>query len=159
MNGLSLVSDNELYAVDVTLVEKVARNMSYTPVPAAPDAVVGIANLKGGIVTLLSLADLLGRHKSDNASHAVIFKPSGNEDGQMGLLVDSPGELITIDEANITPPYSTTEESSFITGLAEQGEKLFRILNIESIKNKFRNGDKDPANMIHQGGIEYDEII
>ncbi|MCL2124874.1 MAG: chemotaxis protein CheW [Oscillospiraceae bacterium] len=139
MNGLSLVADGELFAVDVTVVQKVVRNMAYTPIPAAPDAVAGIANLKGGIVTLLSLAELLGRGRGKQAAHAVILKSFANGNGQMGLLVDNPGNLITIDESEILPPYLTSEEEdiSFISGLAELDGKLYRIIDVESIYEKF----------------------
>ena len=139
MNGLSLLVDGTLFAVDVTSVQKVVRNMAYTPVPAAQDAVVGIANLKGGIVTLLSLAELLGRCRSDYAVHAVIFKSFANENGQMGLLIDSTGNLITINDDDIIPPYLTAEEEdhSFISGLAELDGRLYRIIDVDSIINRF----------------------
>ena len=139
MNGLSLLADGALFAVDVTGVQKVVRNMAWTNVPAAPDAVVGIANLKGGIVTLLSLSELLGRKRSEHAVHAVIFKPFPNGNGQMGLLIDSPGDLITIDDDDILPPYLAADEIeySFIKGLAELDGKLYRIIDVESIFNRF----------------------
>ena len=139
MNGLSLLADGELFAVDVNMVQKVVRNMAFTPVPAAPDTVVGISNLKGGIVTLLSLAELLGHSRSAQAVHAVIFKSFANENGQMGLLIDSPGNLIHIDETEVVPPNKAAaeEDISFISGLAELEGKLYRIIDIDSILNRF----------------------
>ena len=141
MNGLSLFADGELFAVDVMLVKKVVRNMAFTPVPAAPDAVAGIANLKGGIVTLLSLAELLGRPRGTQAVHAVIFKSFTDDNGQMGLLVDNPGDLITIDDAEILPPHMTAEDEyrTIISGLAEVDGKLYRLLDIDSIIGMFKS--------------------
>ena len=141
MNGLSLVTNGERFAVDVTAVERVVRNMAFTPIPAAPDAVAGIANLKGGIVTLLSLSELLGRGRSAQAVHAVVFKPFENGNGQMGLLIDSPGDLITVDESEIIPPRATAEgeDESLISGLAEVDGKLYRIIDINSILARYAN--------------------
>ena len=158
MDGLSLLADGELFAVDVMRIQKVVRNMAFTPVPAAPDEVVGIANLKGGIVTLISLAELFGHSRSAKAVHAVIFKSSTGENSQMGLLVDSPGNLVTIDETGIIPPHFTAEEceKTFISGLAEVEGMLYRIIDIDAIKNKLKERGKKTANSILQGDIEDD---
>ena len=160
MNGLSLVADGELYAVDVTKVERVVRNMAWTRVPAAPAAVAGIANLKGGIVTLLSLSELLGRGSSEQALHAVIFKSFKKENGQMGLLVDSPGDLIDIIESDMLPSgvAAAGEESSIISGLAEIEGKLYRIIDVDSIPDRFKDSEKKAANKESQGGLDsYEE--
>ena len=140
MNGLSLLMDNELFAVDVTLVEKVVRNMTVTSIPAAPAAVIGITNLKGGVVTLLSLAELLGRSRNPNAAYAVILKSLSSGNDRMGLLIDSPGDLIRIDDNEILPPGRITEEyeRSFISGLADSDGNLYRIIDIEAILNFYR---------------------
>ena len=140
MEGLSLFADGELFAVDVTLVEKVVRNITYTPIHAAPETVAGIANMKGGIVTLLSLSELLGRGRSAEAVNAVVFKPFTSGNDQMGLLVNQPDELITIDDDMIVPPHlsGNDEEESFISGLAEVGERLYRIIDVDLIMKQFR---------------------
>ena len=151
--------DGELYAVDVTTVERVVRNMVWTKVPAAPDVVVGIANLKGGIVTLLSLAKLLGRSGEGQTANAVVFKPFADGNGQMGLLIDSPGDLITISDSEILPPHTAEREDSvFVSGLAEIDGKLYRIIDMGTILSKFDDSGNIPSNKVLQGGSEsYEE--
>ena len=142
MEGLSLLADGELFAVDVTLVGRVVRRIPYTPVLAAPSSVVGIAGLNGGIITLLSLSELLGHPRSASAVNAIIFKAMTNGNDQMGLLVDKPGSLISINDDEIIPPYfsESDEKVSFVTGMAEIGDKLYRIIDIYSIINRFVEG-------------------
>ena len=137
MRCLSFYAGGEFFAVDVTLVQKVVRNMTFTPIPAAPPAVAGIANIKGGIVTLLSLTELLGRERGKRAATAVVFKSLTNENDQMGLLVDQPGDLIDIEESVILPPPlpEEGEEKFCVSGIAETDGKLYRIINIDSIKS------------------------
>ena len=139
MEGLGIFADGELYAVDVTLVEKVVRNIAFTPVPAAPGAVAGIANMKGGIVTLLSLSELLGRKRSDKAVHAVVFKALTSGNDQMGLLIDQPDDLISIDDDDITPPHlsGSGSEVFFVTGLAEINDRLLRIIDLDLINRQY----------------------
>ena len=150
MRGLSFIADGEFFSVDVTLVKKVVRNMAITPIPAVPGAVVGIANMKGRIVTVLSLAELLGRGRDAQAESAVIFKSFTNGNDQMGLLVDKPVGLIDIDENEILPlPRTAGEEEKFcISGMTEVEGRLYRIINIDSIISRFKNDDENAADTI-----------
>ena len=139
MELLSIIVDDETYAVEVKLVQKVARRMSWTGVPTAPRAVVGIANLKGGIVTLLSLSELLKRGRSGSAEYAVVLKPFSDGYGQIGLLIDRPGGLITIDDERILPQHFTSEEQdeNVISGLADLDGHLYRIIDIQAILRRY----------------------
>ena len=144
MRGLSFIADNELYAVDVTSVMKVVRHIETTPVPAVSNAVVGIVNIKGMVITILSLPALLGYERTEdyhsmNSINAIIFKSIADGSDQMGLLIDTPGDLITIDEESIQPlPMNVGfEEKQTISGLADIDGTLYRIVDITSIINRF----------------------
>jgi len=144
LRGLSFFVNQELYTVDVTGVMKVVRNIPTTSVPAVSDDVVGIINLKGMVITILSLPALLGYKQTEdmhtsNSINAVIFKPIMDSSDQMGLLIDTPGDLITIDTDKIRPlPVNVTfEEKQILSGLADVEGKLYRIVDTASIVNRF----------------------
>ncbi|MCL2009568.1 MAG: chemotaxis protein CheW [Synergistaceae bacterium] len=146
MRGLSFFADGELFAVDAALVKKVVRNVAFTPIPAAPEAVAGIAGIKGRIVTVLSLAELLGRKRDAQVvkpAKAVVFKPLTDGGDQMGLLIDKPGGLIDIDENKILPlPRAAEDEEKLcVSGMAEVEGILYRIINVDSIINRFEEGE------------------
>jgi len=165
MRCLSFFTGNEFYAVDVTLVQKVTRKMTVTPIPTAPDAIVGIANIKGRVVTLLSLCELLGRkRKRDDepgsyAVDAVIFKPFHGGGDQIGLVIEKRGNLIDIDDNTVSLPSLTTgaDESFCISGIAEVDNKLYRIISINSIIERFKHTGDKVANTMLNGGNENDE--
>ena len=159
MRGLSFFVKQELYTVNVTGVMKVVRNIATTPVPAVSDEVVGIVNLKGMVITILSLPALLGykqvEDKHDvNTINAVIFKPIVDGSDQMGLLIDTPGDLITIDTERIRPlPVNVTfEEKQILSGLADVDEQLYRIVDIPSIVNRFSDSGSTAATTNTAGG-------
>ena len=161
MRCLSFFADNEFYAVDVTLVQKVVRKMVVTPVPTAPGAVVGIANLKGRVVTLLDLGCLLGRVKKQtdislDIVDAVVFKSLSGGANQTGLVIDKPGNLIDIDDEAISLPPMTTdsEESYCISGIAEVDDRLYRIISIDSIIERYKHTGEKAANTMPVGGDE-----
>ena len=142
MRGLSFLVGGELYAVDVTLVQKVARMLAITPVPSAPLEIVGIANLKGKVVTVLSLSKLLGADKSCDATlyaNTIIFKYSSSNEDQMGLAVEKPGNLIDLDDSAIRSPHVTedAEENYCISGVTEIGDILYRIVDVEAILRRY----------------------
>ena len=140
MRGLSFISEGELFVVDVSLVQKVIRRMSYTPLKAAPHAVVGIANMKGGIVTLISLSELLGRDRHPLEKNAIVFQMLTKGNDQLGLLIEKPDELVTIEDVDITSPefIANKEDMFFIRGLTDINDKLYRIIDIELIIERYR---------------------
>ena len=161
MRGLSFIVGSELYAVDVTLVQKVARKLAITPVPSSPSEVVGIANLKGRVVTVLSLDRILGDDElcqAERYMNTIVFKSGSGNDDQMGLAVDTPGNLIDIDSNDIRPPpLNANDRGSFcISGVAEIDNEFYRIIDIDSIQKKFtQSRDSIPVNTSF-GGNEND---
>jgi len=174
MRVFTFFVDGELFAVDVNQVQKIARKMPITFIPAAPDAVSGIINLKGRIITVFSLFDLLERGKKKQTGRAksraadnveetalaaerpsdvqniIIFKSFSGADDQMGLVMDKPGVLIDIDDELINIPKLATgkEESYCISGIAEINNTLYRIIDIDSIKEKYKNNGAKTAENI-----------
>jgi len=148
MRGLSFLVDGELFAIDVNLVQKVIGKMTVTPVFSASDAVIGIANIKGRVVTILSLYKMLGhkeRRESERityAINAVVIKTDSGSKDQIGMIIEKPGELIDIDDDSIRHPSLTTdfEENFCISGIAEVGDRLYRIINIDAIMQEYRTG-------------------
>ena len=160
MRALSFFVGGELFAIDVTLVEKVSRRMIVTPIPTAPDAVIGITNMKGKVVTLFNLHELLGHteRRSDKRTfetiNAIIFKAVAGDEAQMGLSIEKPGELIYISDDIVCSPAQVTgtEESFCITGIAELNNRLYRIVDIVSIINKYKTRGQKTAENISGGG-------
>jgi len=157
MKYLSFLVNNEYYAVDVDLVQKVMRKITVTPVPTTPDEVIGITNLKGRVITVLNLCVLLGHRKKHDSKYgsdtikAVVFKTLSGSEEQLGLLIDNPGNLVEIDDKTIRPPSLLTgaKESFCICGIAEIDNRLYRIIKIDSIINRYKQN----------GGIENVESV
>lgn len=145
MRGFSFDLDGEYFAVDVSLVQKVARKLTVTPVPAAPDEVAGIANIQGRVLAVLSIPALLARHqeaavaRKPQVANVAVLKPFSGDGDQMGLLIGKAAGLTEIDESKITPPPVTEGEESvpYIAGVAESGAVLYRILDIKAIISRF----------------------
>jgi len=162
MRYLSFLMDDDNFAVDVSLVREYTRKMTVTPVPTAPDSVVGIANLKGRVITVLSLYDLLGRRESGGEEciadtiNVLVFKPFSSGEDQMGLKIDKPLGLIDIDAADIRHRSLMTEtkDSFCISGIAEIEDCLYRIIDFDSIVKVYKNDGEESAYSDENGGTE-----
>ena len=157
---MSFLINGEHFAADVALVQKIERNLDVTPVPSAPKAVAGIANMKGKPITLLCAAALLNRGLDASGDvprkvSAVVFKPFAGEDDQMGLLIDRSGDLIEIDEAKLIPPplVDNVETAFYISGVYELDGTLYRLLDIEAIIGRFRNGVEPQGGIIDEKSL------
>jgi len=165
MKGLSFIVDNEYFAVDVNLVQKVARKMMITPIPSAPNEVIGITNLKGRVITIFSLNKLLNRKEystNDTAAfNAVIFKSFSDVGDYMGLHIDKPGDLIDIDDDLIQPPSLATgmEDSFCISGIVNVSDRLYRIISIDTIAKRYKgDGDLTAGSKYNKGVVSNERV-
>jgi chemotaxis signal transduction protein len=90
--------DGQLFGFDILTIREVNTQTTLTPVPHAPAAVRGYANLRGHIYLILDLKLLLGMEAGviGPDSRLVICKASVGE--SFGMLVDQIGDIA---EANI----------------------------------------------------------
>lgn len=102
-----------LLGVDVAAVQEVIRPQPMTPVPLAPDAVGGLINLRGQVVTAVDLRRRMGLPGSATSAPSmnVVVRTDG---GAVSLLVDTIGDVVETDEGSFEPPPET------LTGLARE---------------------------------------
>ena len=94
--------DGLFFGVAVSEVQEVLRYQQLTVVPAAPEAVQGLINLRGQIVTALDLRCRLGLapRPEEALPMNVIVRSRGEV---VSLLVDDIGDVITVDPTGDGP--------------------------------------------------------
>ena len=94
--------DGQLFGLPILRVQDVFMPERLTRVPLAPPEIAGILNLRGRIVTLIDMRCRLGLGKRDDgAASMAIGVESGGE--SYGLLIDSAGEVLKLDESAREP--------------------------------------------------------
>lgn len=95
-----------LFGVDVAAVQEVIRPQTMTPVPLAADAVGGLINLRGQVVTAVDLRRRLDLPavEGQQPSMNVVVRTAG---GAVSLLVDTIGDVVETDEADFEQPPET----------------------------------------------------
>ena len=93
-------AEGRLYGIDVAHLREVSTHVATTPVPQAPPAIRGLANLRSRVYLVIDLRPLLGLSPADCTvdSRLIILKTGLGED--MGILVDSGGDIVRVKESD-----------------------------------------------------------
>lgn len=123
-----------LFALDTAVVEEVVRPRRTTRVAHSPEYVLGIMNLRGKIVTVLDLAQILQLGKTTLTEESRLYLvPDG--DSMAGLLVDRVGDVIEVDARALEPPPASVRrtEGRFLRGIARAGHRLVTVLDASAV--------------------------
>jgi purine-binding chemotaxis protein CheW len=134
--------NQQLFGVEVQSVQEVIRYQEMTEVPLAPDAVVGLINLRGQIVTAIDLRKRLGiadRPVGQLPMNVVVR----SDDGAVSFLVDQIGDVQEIDSDHFElPPETMTGPSrDLIRGAYKMKNRLLLILDTERAMNVTATSD------------------
>lgn len=122
--------DGLLFGVEVKHVQEVLRPQEMTPVPLANEAVRGLINLRGQIVTALDVRRRLGlRDKGGGEPPMNVVVRTG--DGVVSLLVDEIGEVVEVeaDRFEATPETVAPGLKALLEGVCKLSQQLLLVLD------------------------------
>lgn len=127
---------DEYLGIDIRKVREVTELSSYVPVPKAPDFLLGLANIRGEVVPIISLRARLGATGKELSSMLLVV-----EEGERiaGLMVDGLIGTKKIDDRLIninSELLSTKRQKNFFLGVYEAEEKPILILNLAKVLEK-----------------------
>jgi purine-binding chemotaxis protein CheW len=135
---LTIVLADEAYGLSVLKVREIIRMQKITPVPQVPDFVKGVINLRGRVIPVIDLRVKFGL-KAVFAERTCIVVvqvklPSG-QNVQMGLIVDSVEEVVTLAATEIepTPDFGTRIDTTYILGMAKIKGAVKTLLDIDRV--------------------------
>ncbi|MBF0562165.1 MAG: purine-binding chemotaxis protein CheW [Alphaproteobacteria bacterium] len=135
---LTFTLDNETYAIEIFKVREVIHYINITHVPRMPRFLSGIINLRGNVVSVIDLRQILEMEPIEKTvDTCIIFAEVtfGDEGILLGMLADSVQEVIEVDTSQIGPPprMGTMLDTEFIKGVGKRGDNFFIILNIDKV--------------------------
>jgi purine-binding chemotaxis protein CheW len=97
---VTVLVSGQMFGLPIQQVRDVFIVSGVTPVPLAPASVAGLFNLRGRVMTMLSMRAMLGFSKTDE--HGVETTAIGIEwrGESFGLLVDKVGEVMSLSRSN-----------------------------------------------------------
>ncbi len=123
---------NELYGVDINLVQGIENNVNMVPVPNAVAYVKGIINLRGVVVPVYSLKRKFNMQDDNNARSWIIIT-AGN--AMLALEVDEVIEIGNMEPKDITPMPILVKsvETKYLDRVANVSGKLIVLLDVNKL--------------------------
>lgn len=126
--------NEEVYGINVMLVQEVLRVTDIAPVPGAPGYVIGIINLRGNVVTVIDTRMRFGLPPKDmdDSTRIVIIEA---ESQTVGIVVDSVSEVVDIyaHEIETAPNVGNDETARYIEGVVSRDEYLLILVDLNKL--------------------------
>ncbi len=145
------------FAVDILSIKEFYRKIDYSVVNLAPDFVRGLLNLRGQIITLIDLKQILFSEQQQftKTTRCVILKSAmdmrgldrppeialENDADRLGLLVEEIGEMISIEEGELNDPPANLKivNRDYVRKVFKTEENLFLVLDFTEIFSEYVN--------------------
>ena len=123
---------DEIYGVLVKNVREILRINNISPVPGAPDYIVGITNIRGNVISVIDGRSRINQAPKDHTdlSRMIVME---SEDDIVAVVVDRVADIIDLPESMLdsSPKLAKGESSKYISGVISHDDDLIIILDSE----------------------------
>ena len=126
--------DSEAYGLEIASVKEIIEMLPITKVPESPDFVEGIINLRGDIIGVLDVRKRFLKHPKPYDDQTCIIVVE-HEDYNLGLIVDSVNEVMTIGDENISAPPSAklNHYNQYIRNIGQMEAGVVLLLDLDKL--------------------------
>ena len=127
LNQLLVFSlDEQRYALDLSVVQRVVRMVEITPLPKAPEIVLGVVNLQGDIIPVVNIRKRFALPEREiSLSDALIFARA--ERRRLALVADSVSGVIQVPENYLIDPQRIAPGIEYVAGVVKLAEGMILI--------------------------------
>lgn len=130
--------NNLVYGVPADKVQEVFFLPQLTPIPEAPNDILGAVNVRGNIIPIMDLNLRFGYEQTEyNVNDNVVI--INHQELRLGIITNQVKEVTVIDEYAITPelshdhPLDELKQEKFISGIVQKEDQLILLLDIEAL--------------------------
>lgn len=124
--------NNNEYMIPILRVREIITMPSITVLPNLPSYIKGITNLRGSVIPVVNLKNLLNSNGSNETGKVVIVISAGKI--TFGIIVDGITGVVKVDEANIEAPEKIISgNADLLEGVAKFDNRLIVLLNTKKI--------------------------
>jgi purine-binding chemotaxis protein CheW len=139
LDSLQLVTmhvDSQMFGLPILQVRDVFIVSEVTPVPLAPKSVSGLFNLRGRVMTMMSMRALLGFPQAEKGVETTAIGIEWRSESY-GLMVDRIGEVMTLprSQRDVNPSNLDARWSSVSAGVHRLKDGLLVELSLDALFN------------------------
>lgn len=143
---LTFMLDKEIYGIEINYVTEIVGIQSITEMPEMPDYIKGIINLRGVIIPVMDVRLRFKKPAKEYDDRTCVIVVDFNSIN-VGLIVDSVSEVMTIDEENILelPTINSSTSSRYLKNIGKHGQNVILILDCENLLSENELADINMA--------------
>jgi purine-binding chemotaxis protein CheW len=124
----------EFFGIDLKVVREFFEVKKIVPIPCCPDRILGNTNLRGEILTIVSLHELLGlpAYTREEISNAVVVVVDSTI---FGIAIDAVFDVMHLQSEELSPIPTALQghDDEFIRGTASYRKQMISVLDLEAI--------------------------
>jgi purine-binding chemotaxis protein CheW len=122
--------DEQQYALPLARVQRVVSVVEVTPLPKAPDVVLGVINLQGNIIPVMSMRTRFGLPEAEiSLSDQIIIADTAAR--TVGLLVNSVTGVIERALEEVIETGKIVSGAQYVEGIARTEDGILFIHNVD----------------------------
>src|ERR687886_601906 len=128
--------NGEYFGINLEVVREFTHIHQVTPVPCTPDRIIGNMNLRGEILTLVDIRNVLNMSADTKSlSQAIVVEI---EDLVVGIVVDEILNIIYLNVADLAtiPAALNSTNGEYLQATAFYEEKIIAVLNLQKLLTK-----------------------
>ena len=124
---------NERYGIDINFVDNIVRMQKITRVPKVQKYFLGIINLRGEVVPVMSVRTRMGLEPDEftNSTRIIIIKL--DQQGSIGLVVDEVLEVVALPVNEVDKYDAKDDKEVFINGIGKHDGQLISLFELENV--------------------------
>ncbi len=137
---IGVVLGNEQYGIEIKYIDNIVKMQRITRVPKAQDYFLGVINIRGEIIPVMSLRRRFGLEPDvfDSKTRILIIKPE--QQAAVGFIVDEVKEVVNLSEDMIgSSSGNNDEKAEYIFGVGKHEKGLISLLSIHAVISEKEN--------------------
>ncbi len=125
------ILDEQQYALNLSCVERIVRAVEITPLPDAPEQVLGVINVEGRVIPVLNTRKRLGLPERELELHDLFIIVS--ENGRtLALVADQVRPVLEIPDQEVVSPDEVLPGTGYVQSVAKMDDGMIVVLTIEN---------------------------
>jgi purine-binding chemotaxis protein CheW len=125
---------SEEYGIEIFKVREIIGMLPITPVPGSPPEMMGVINLRGKVIPVVSIRSRFGMPAAEAHPHNVIIVVE-NRQGEIGLAVDRVAEVARFNEQDTEAPpaYGLAVDTTCVSAIGKSQGRIRILLDIARV--------------------------
>lgn len=147
-----LDNSTQSYAINVFKVREAQPCPKLTRIPCMHQYIRGVAHIRGQNISIIDLCAASGGQPIGETSEAFVIITEYNSTVQ-GFLVASVDQIINLNWKNILPPPEGLGKNNYLTSVAQVGDDLVDIIDVEKILDEINPNNINISEVINNKTI------